>query len=343
MARPFRVGISPDFDTQAAGLLDPVLAECLDPVPGVSHVRLKDEGLVATPRQLAEVDAVISLSIRYTAESLAGAERLLLIARWGVGYDMVDVAACTANDVALCITPEAVRRPVAEAAITMVLALSKALIPKDRDTRAGKWRGTAPAVGICLEGRVLGTIGLGNIGADMMRLLQPFRCRRLLAYDPYADPAVAERLGVELVDLDTLLRASDFVTINCPLNQQTYHLVGARELALMKPTAYLVNMARGGIVDGKALASALAERRIAGAGLDVFEQEPPDPADPLLHLDNVVLAPHALAWSEETITGCGRGACAACLAASRGEVPRHVVNREVLERPGFQAKLARFR
>ncbi len=343
MAEPFRIGITPDFDRDAKGLIDPVLAEYLDPVPGITYARLPDVGPTATPEQIADVDAIIALTLRFEAGSFSGHDRLVVIARWGVGYDMIDVETCTANDIALCITPEGVRRPVAEAELTMLLALTKHLVPKDRLMRAGKWRDGAPPIGVCLKGRVLGSVGLGNIGAELMRLVKPFELRRLLAYDPYVDRAIAEQLGVELVDLDTLLREADFVTINCPLNRDTYHLIGSRELELMKPTAWLVNVARGAIIDGAALAKVLGERRIAGAALDVFEPEPPAPDDPLLRLDNVILAPHAIAWTQETIYDNARLACEACLAVSRGEIPRNVVNREVLERPGFRAKLARFR
>jgi len=343
MAREFRVGITPDFDRSAKGLVDPVWAECFGPVPGLTYARLRDVGRVATPEQIAEVDAVFNLALAFAPQSFSGRDRLCVIARWGVGYDLIDVEACTVNDVALCITPEGVRRPVAESELAMLLALTKYLLPKDQYTRAGKWRDPLPPTGICLGGRVLGSVGLGNIGSELMRLVRPFGLKRLLAADPYVGPGVAPALGVELVDLDTLLRESDFVMINCLLNKETRHLIGRRELALMKPTAFLVNCARGAIVDGAALAEVLAARRIAGAGLDVFEQEPPDPADPLLRLDNVIVAPHGIAWTEEIIRDNAVGACEAILAVSRGEVPRHVVNRAVLERPGFQAKLARYR
>jgi D-3-phosphoglycerate dehydrogenase len=335
------VGITPDFDRSAKGLLDPVWAECFGHVTGLTYARLRDVGRVATPEQIAEVDAVFNLALAFTAQSFSGRDRLCLIARWGVGYELIDVEACTANDVVLCITPDGVRRPVAESELTMLLALTKHLLQKDHYTRAGKWRDPLPPSGICLAGRVLGSVGLGNIGAELMRLVQPFGLKRLLAADPYADPAVGRALGVELVTLDTLLCESDFVMINCMLNKETYHLIGRRELVLMKPSAFLVNCARGAIVDGAALAEVLAARRIAGAGIDVFEQEPPDPADPLLHLDNVIVAPHGIAWTEEIVRDNAVGACEAILAVSRGEVPKHVVNRAVLERPGFQAKLAR--
>ena len=343
MRSDFHVGITPDFDRNAKGLIDPVLAEQFDGKPGLAYARLADVGPVATPAQLRDVDAVINLALRFGPESFTGQDRLAVIARWGVGYEMIDVDACTANDVALCITPEGVRRPVAEAEMAMVLALSKRLTAKDRALRGGVWRGEGVGLGVCIHNRVVGTIGLGNIGGEFVRLVRAFGPRRILACDPYAAPAAAQESGAELVDLDTLLRESDFVVVNCLLNKHTHHLLGARELNLMKPTAYLVNCARGGIVDPRALYQTLAGRRIAGAALDVFEPEPPDPADPLLRLDNIIIAPHAIAWTEEIVRDNAVADCEACLAVFRGEVPQHVVNRSVLDRPGFQAKLARYR
>jgi phosphoglycerate dehydrogenase-like enzyme len=341
--REFRIGITPDFDRDAKGLIDPVLTEWLDGLPGVTHGRLADVGPIATPAQLRDVDGVINLALKFGPESFTGQDRLTVIARWGVGYEMIDVDACTANDVALCITPEGVRRPMAEAEMAMVLALSKRLTAKDRALRGGVWRGDGVGLGVGIHNRVVGTIGLGNIGSEFVRLVRPFGPRRILVSDPYAAPGVAEALGAELVSLEAVMRESDFVVVNCLLNKQTYHLLGARELGWMKPTAYLVNCARGGIVDPGALYETLTARRIAGAALDVFEPEPPDPANPLLRLDNVIVTPHAIAWTEEIVRDNAIADCEACLAVSRGEVPKHIVNRAVVDRPGFQTKLARYR
>lgn len=343
MDREFRIGITPDFDRNAKGLIDPVLAERFDGMAGLTYARLAEVGPVATPAQLRDVDAVINLALKFGPESFSGHDRLTIIARWGVGYEMIDVDACTANDVALCITPEGVRTPMAEAEMAMLLALSKRLTAKDRALRGGAWRGEGVGLGVCIRNRVVGTIGLGNIGSEFVRLLRPFGPRRILACDPYATGGTADALGVELVSLETAMRESDFIVINCLLNRQTFHLLGSRELGWMKPTAYLVNCGRGGIIDQAALYQTLAAGRIAGAALDVFEPEPPDPADPLLRLDNVIVAPHAIGWTEEIVRDNAIADCEACLAVFRGEVPRHIVNRAVVDRPGFQAKLARYR
>jgi phosphoglycerate dehydrogenase-like enzyme len=165
---------------------------------------------------------------------------------------------------------------------------------------------------------------------------------RFLAFDPYLTPEQAAAAGAELVDLDALLRRSDYVSVNCALTPETRHLLDAERLALMKPTAYLINTARGPIVDQRALYEALSDGRLAGAGLDVFEQDPVDPGDPILALDSVIVAPHAICWTDECFLGIGRSACESILDVAAGRVPRHVVNREVLDRPTLRAKLRRY-
>jgi D-3-phosphoglycerate dehydrogenase len=269
-----------------------------------------------------------------TETTLSGADRLLLVARFGVGSDSVDVEACTKHGVALTITPDGVRRPVAVAAMTFVLALSHKLLIKDRLTRAGRWGEKLDHMGIGLTGRTLGVIGLGNIGRELCRLAGPFGLR-CVASDPFLKSA-----DVELLSLDELLRQSDFVCVCCALTTETRHLINAQRLALMKPTAYLINVARGPIVDQKALTKSLREGQIQGAGLDVFEQEPINPDDPLLRMENVIVAPHALCWTDECFRGIGNSACQSIIDVSAGRVPQHVVNREVLQSPLFQQKLA---
>jgi D-3-phosphoglycerate dehydrogenase len=228
---------------------------------------------------------------------------------------------------------------VAEAILTYLLVLAKRVLDGDRLVRAGRW--DEKEAGLGLRGKVLGTIGVGNIGAELVELVRPLGFSRILAVDPYVSEDEAARLGVELVDLGVLLREGDFVCVNCPLTPETRHLIGPTELGLMKPTAYLVNTARGSIVDEAALARSLAAKRIAGAALDVFEEEPLPAGSPLNRLESVVLSPHAIAWTDELVALNGSGACESALAVLRGEVPRHVANPGVVERPRFQAKLAR--
>jgi D-3-phosphoglycerate dehydrogenase len=180
---------------------------------------------------------------------------------------------------------------------------------------------------------------VGNIGAELVRLLRPFELGRILAHDPFVSSAQAAELGVELVDLDTLMAESDFVSINCPLTKETFHLIGERQIQQMQPSALLINTSRGPVIDQVALTRALQARQIAGAALDVFEQEPLPAGDPLTQLENVILSPHAIAWTDELVRDNGVGACANVLTILRGEVPAYTVNREVIGRPGFQAKL----
>jgi phosphoglycerate dehydrogenase-like enzyme len=284
--------------------------------------------------ELSGLDALVALQPYVTAQALEGTDRLGLIARVGVGLDRIDLAACTRHGVLVTTAPDGVRRPVASGVMAFVLALAHRIVERDRGMRSGWWeRHELPGVG--LRGRTLGVIGLGNIGRELCMLAAPFELT-LLAADPYASETP---VGVELVRLEELLARSDFVVCLCPLTDETRGLIGARELALLKPTAFLVNVARGPIVDQGALTDALRNRRIAGAALDVFEQEPIDADDPLLQLDNVILSPHAVALTDEAFVASGRSACEAVLAFARGDVPKHVANPEVLEHPRARHRL----
>ena len=339
MAR-FRVALSGDFLTEDCS---PALPEFdLSPLrdhPEIEAVFLDDRDEIG-PEQIAEADALILLKPRVTARSFHPGRRLALVARFGVGYDNVDVAACTAHDAALVITPEGVRRPVAVAILTLMLALFGKLRDKDRLARLGPegWARKTRYNGVGLVGRTLGSLGLGNIGAEMFRLAKPLNMR-FIAHDPYADAAEAASLGVELVGLEALFRRADVLAVNCPLSEATRHLVNAERLALMRPSAYLINTARGPIVDQPALTAALREGRIAGAGLDVLEREPPDPDDPILCLDNVIVTPHALCWTDQLFAGNGAADVAAVLEVMAGRPPRGIVNREILENPAWRRRL----
>ena len=337
----FRVGITADFEKPGDRLLGPAPEEILGAVPGIEWEIMPDTAGVAVPEILDRYEAVIALDFHIPAESFRGVQRLMLIARWGVGYDRVNVAACTEADVILAITPDSVRRPVAEGQLALIFALAKNLRKLDRNCRAGLWREQAPR-GISIEGKTLGSVGLGNIGRELFRLARGVGFRRLLAYSPRTSRGEELSRDAVFTDLDTLMRESDFIVINCPLNEETRGMIGARQLTLMKPTAYLINTARGAIVDEAALVEALRSRRIAGAGLDVFEKEPALAGHPLFELENVVLSPHSIARTEECIRATSISACRNVLAVARGSAPAYVVNREVLSRPGIQKKLARF-
>ena len=278
------------------------------------------------PADLASYDAILLFQQRVTAASLRGVERLRLIARVGVGVDNIDLDACTAAGVLVTTTPDSVRRPMAAGAMAFVLALAHRLPEMDRHVRAGGWDRFAH-VGMGLAGRTLGIVGLGNVGRELATLAAPFDLR-ILAADPFV---TGPQAGIELRPLDSLLAAADFVVVTCPLTKETYHLLDAERLALMKPTAYFVNIARGPVVDGAALADALASGRLAGAALDVFEPEPVRPDDPLLALDNVILAPHAVGLTDELFRLGGQSACRAVLAVADGRVPEFPLNPAVLQ------------
>lgn len=289
--------------------------------------------------QVTGADALLVLTPKITAETVRDAHRLKVVARWGVGYDSVDVAACTANDVAVTITKGAVNHPVAESIVTFMLALSHHLLAKDKLVREARWGDRAAFHGTEIREKTLGVVGLGGIGGTTVKLLSSFGMAQPLAYDPYLPEGDLRAAGVRPADLSTVLREADFVIVTCPLTAETRHLIGAEQLALMKPSAYLINTARGGIVDEAALAEALRARRIRGAALDVFAREPADESNPFRDLDNVLLTPHAICWTEECFRDIGRMAVASMMDVAAGRKPHGLLNPEVWERPGFQAKL----
>jgi phosphoglycerate dehydrogenase-like enzyme len=340
----FRIGITPDFYTDAKGHFENVIASQFGNIPECEVVPMPPQtDKTATPEILNELDAVVALAMRFTADSLRGVSRLVVIARWGVGYDMMDVDALTSAGIALCITPNGVRRPVAEANLTMIFALAKNLFALDKMTRTGQWRKQLTTLGGDIDGKVLGSVGCGNIGREMFRIAGSLGFGRFIACDPMVRQEDVAALGVELVDMETLFRTCDFVTINCLQNKDTLDLVGEKQLRLMKPTAYLINLSRGGIVSHDPLVKALQEKWIAGAGIDVYPSEPPPEDDALFQLDNVIVTPHALAWTELIMRNNGTEACQHVLSVMRGEVPASIVNRSVAERPEFLSKLERYR
>jgi D-3-phosphoglycerate dehydrogenase len=344
MAEKFRVALSGDFRKADGSPTYPDfdLAPLRD-APGVEMEFLASQNPIPG-EQLENIDALILLAHRFGKESVPKSGRLAVVARFGVGYDTVDVEACTNAGIALVITPDGVRRPVAVSIITLMLALTGKLMVKDRLTReaAAGFAKRSDYMGVGLVGRTLGSLGIGNIGAETFRMAKPFDMK-FVAHDPYADKTVAAELGIELVGLEEVFRRADILSVSCPLTPETRHLVNAERLALMKPTAYLINTARGPIVDQKALTKVLQEGRIAGAGLDVLEQEPPDPDDPILKLDNVILAPHALCWTDQCFSGNGAADVRAVLDVQQGREPRGVVNRTVLASDAWRRKLEDFR
>jgi phosphoglycerate dehydrogenase-like enzyme len=300
--------------------------------------------LEVKPEHIADIDGLVVLRPWIKASVFAqGAarERLVVIGRSGAGYDKIDVAACTANDVAVFNAPHALTHATASSALMFMLALAKRLPAQERITRQGRWDLQPDVVGSELQGRTLGIVGLGASGRELARLIAPFGMR-LIAYSPHADPAQAAAHGVTLTSLEDLCREADFISLHASLTPDRHKLIGTRHFALMKPTAYFINVARGALVDQAALLSALRERRIAGAGLDVFEVEPVPVDDPLLKLDNVIVTPHWSPATSDIWKATGKATSTGMIRAAMGLVPDNIVNPAVLDRPGFQAKLARF-
>jgi D-3-phosphoglycerate dehydrogenase len=315
----------------------------LEQTPGIEFAYVEPVDGVMQAAGLADFDALILLTPRFDQRSIDSSNRIAVVARFGVGYDNVDVDACNAAGIALVITPDGVRRPVAVSVLTFILALAGKLLAKDRLTREGPtgWARRSAHMGTGLTGRTLGQLGIGNIGAEVFRIAAPLGMR-FIAHDPFVSPERARELSVELVDLETLFRESDFLSISVPLNDETRGLVGKRLLGLMNPSAYLINTARGPIVDQAALTQALRDGVIAGAGLDVFETEPTPADEPLLALENVIVTPHALCWTDECFAGNGAADIRAVLDVRNGREPAGVINKAVLSDPRFRRRLAAF-
>ncbi len=334
-ANKFSVAITADFlDARGKPKFHDAGLALLEAQPHIEWRGFREHRSVVEVDQIGDAHAVYVMSPGVSRESLAGAKNLLLVARFGVGYDQVDVAACTEAGVLVTITKGAVDYSVAEATITWMLALGHRIRAKDSLVRAGKWDDRAHFMGRELRHRTLGVIGFGGIARKTIELLRPFEMNKPLAYDPHASPSDE----VEIVALDELLRRADFVSLHCPLTEKTRGLIGARELSLMKPDAFLLNTARGGIVNEEALYEALKQNKIAGAAIDCFEGEPLRQAPRFAELENVWLAPHAIAWTDEQFHSIGTMACQAIVDTSLGKQPSVVVNPEVLTQRNFQDK-----
>ncbi len=275
----------------------------------------------------ADVDgAVVRHRPRFTERLMAACPRLRVVGRYGAGLDAVDLDAATRLGIPVVYAPGANAHAAAEHTLLLMLACAKKLRPLDRLTRAGDWS-VARYAGITeLHGKTLGIIGVGAIGAGVARLARALEMR-VLAYDPHLPPLELRRRGADPVEtLDALLPLVDVVTCHAPLTAETHHLIDARRLRLMKPGAILVNTSRGRLVDERALYEALKGGELRAAGLDVFEEEPPAPENPLFALDNVVCTPHVAGVSEEADRAIAREVAEALLRVLRGERPWSLAN-----------------
>lgn len=342
-AEKFVVALTADFyDGNGAPKYRDLGLSVLAENPRIEQRVFKEHRKQIAAEQIDGAHGVIVLTPAVTAQSISNAGQLLVVARFGVGYDAVDVKACTAADVLVTITTGAVDRSVAESTIGWMIALTHHFRIKDKLVRTGQWDERSKFMGRELRDRTLGVIGLGGIARKTIELLGGFGMKQPLAFDPFLTEEAALKAGARLVGLDELLAQADFVSIHCPLTEKTRGLIGARELALMKPDAYLLNTARGGIVDEDALYDALKNHRIAGAALDCFAQEPVTAPSRFADLDNVLLAPHSIAWTDELFRDIGRAACRVMVDLSLGRRPHGVLNPELFERPSFQSKWKRF-
>ena len=299
--------------------------------------RSREEALEA----VREADVVMIGGFRVDAAMIGAMERARVICGFGHGFEGVDVDAATKAGILVTNAAEICHLEVANHAAALILALNRKVVQYDRAMRRGVWDRPAGRPITPLDGETAGLVGLGAIGQALARRLQPFGLR-VIAYDPYVEEHPARELGVRMVgDLHSLLSESDWVSVQVPLNGDTRHMLGEREFRAMKRTAYFVNCCRGGVIDEAALTRALQEGWIAGAGLDVFEQEPTDPANPLLRLENVIATPHAGGESTESAALSARVASRQAAAVLRGEWPNRVVNPGVYGRLRADGKLSR--
>jgi D-3-phosphoglycerate dehydrogenase len=278
-------------------------------------------------QEAPNVDAIISRKGQVTREHmLAGKGRLKLVARTGVGVDPSRVDLTAAKELGVWVTnqPGSNSVSVTELVFTQMLSLIRHTHEANIAVREGRWGDYLSFTGVELSGKTLGIIGLGNIG---MRVALRAKAREMdfQAYDPYVPPSHARGLGGRMVDLETLLRDSDFVTVHCPLTDETWDMIDAKELALMKPSAIVLNLARGGIVNEMALHDALSRKTIAGAALDAMAQEPPPTEHPLFELDNLLLTPHIGAVTREAAQRGERGAVEEVVRVLEGKRPQNPV------------------
>jgi phosphoglycerate dehydrogenase-like enzyme len=276
---------------------------------------------------IADVDGVIAGNELFGEEVFAAARRLRAVSRWGIGVDRVDLDAATRHGVVVTNTPRLTATGVADYTFALLLASARRVLEADRAVRTAQWQ---DMVGADVWQQCLGLVGFGAIGQAVAHRARGFEMR-VLAYDPNPNQEAARELGVAFVPLEQLLREADFVSLHATATDENQGMIGSREFALMKPSAFLVNMARGSLVDEAALVQALRGRQIAGAALDVHAEEPTDTEYALLAFDNCVLSPHTASMSRGTIAAVSRQAALNLLAVLRGERPESVVNPEVYD------------
>ncbi len=283
--------------------------------------------------EMKEADAFIVRIGKCDKNVIENSPTLRVIGRTGVGYDSVDVEAATRAGIPVVITPGANNRSVAEHAVGMMFALAKNFVEAHNELKNGNWKIRDANKAFELQGKKVGFIGLGAIGRETQALCKAIGMETA-GYDPYISREYVEEMGCEYYeDYRELLKVCDFISIHVPLAEATKGMIGVKELSLMKKTALLINCSRGGIVDEKALAEALNTGRIAGAGTDVFAEEPPTTDHPLLHAKNLVYSPHSAAQTKEAVIRMADMCIRGCLAVLNGEKWQYVANPKVYEHP----------
>ncbi|MEM3577239.1 MAG: glyoxylate reductase [Candidatus Bathyarchaeia archaeon] len=284
--------------------------------------------------KVRNVDGLVSLlSDKIDAEVFDAAPKLKIVSQMAVGFDNIDIQEATKRGIYVTNTPEVLTDTTADFAWALLMAVARRVVEADKYVRTGQWKvGWHPSMllGRDVHGATMGVVGAGRIGYAVAKRAKGFNMK-ILYYDVIPRPEMEKELGAKRVDLDTLLKESDFVSIHVPLMKETYHLINAEKLKLMKKTAYLINNARGPVVDEKALYEALKKGTIAGAGLDVFEQEPTPVDNPLLKLDNVVVAPHISSASYETRSRMAEMVAENLVAFFEGKTPPNLVNPDVMK------------
>jgi D-3-phosphoglycerate dehydrogenase len=315
-----------------------IYADILRARPDVRLDRLENESpdAIAAPilaaahaYQVGAARDELAKHFHVDADLLRRSPNLLIVSSNGAGYDPVDVDACTAAGVLVVNQSGGNAHSVAEHALGMLLTLSKRIIEADRALRRDPNVNRNALIGTEAQGKTIGIVGLGNVGRRIAALCNGLLGMKVLAYDPYLSAQEMAARGGEKVELDELLRRSDYVSISCPLTNESRGMIGARQFALMQPHAYFITTARGFIHDEAALLEALRNKQIAGAGLDVWSREPPPPDHPLLQLDNVLASPHTAGVTKEARANMGRIAAEQLLDALDGKRPPRIINPEV--------------
>lgn len=304
------------------------------------HARADVEVRFLPPRDYHELrtedlrgaDAVITIEDLVTEDTLDGLNGLQLVAAFGAGMDHLALDAITERGIPVVNSPQGPRDAVAQTTLGMLITCASNSVRYNNLVREQGFESRFENMGAALYGKTLGIIGMGMIGSRVLDLVAPFEME-VLTHDPYLDEERAAELGVERVDLDTLLRESDFVSLHCPLTDETRGMLGTEQFRTMKETAYIVNTTRGGIYPDAELAEAVREGWIAGAAIDVFEDEPAVEGNPLLDLEDCLMTPHAAGVLKDTMERQGNMASEAILAVLDGEIPHNLVNPEVYDRP----------